>query len=293
MKLVLAIVLAMVPTAQAQAAQPQLQLIGSTFGTFHSLDHLHGYYDRTPSEMRIVTLDRPEGRPVALPAGCSGRGVRLPERFVFCETGPSFRIFDTNTGTLTPVDTSPCGDRERLNFGGLGRYWIYGEEENGLEHGEIQYTPVYLNRTTGECRHFAGGPLRDLDKPDLPRARARSCADAGVKHVLKYRRPGWDVVYCHSRRKPLRVCRVSECDPVLGRQTAAFLTLTRSRFTHVKAVRLDSGRRFSWRLAPLVKDRPIDWPYIAVLRDRLYVSLLLKEDPSAPPVRIFSTLVPR
>src|SRR3954452_25573647 len=153
--------------AAAQAAQPPLHAIASSYDPFTSLGGASGYYDATPSEMRIATPARPRGRAVTLPTGCSGRGVSLPDRLVFCETGPSFRIFNTGTAALTPVDTSPCGDRDLLDFGGLGRYWIAGREQNGSEHGEVQHTPIYLNRTTGECRHFTSGP-RDVEKPDLP-----------------------------------------------------------------------------------------------------------------------------
>src|SRR4051812_28089799 len=98
---------AVVPAAAHAARQPQLHLIASSYGGFARLDSSRGYYDRTAREMRIVTLDRPRGRAVTLPEGCSGGGVSFPERLMFCEAVPSYRIFDTNSGVLTPIDTSP------------------------------------------------------------------------------------------------------------------------------------------------------------------------------------------
>jgi hypothetical protein len=289
----LAIAIAAAPPAAAQATQqPPLHLIGSSYGPFEPLGFggSRGYYDRTARELRIVTPGKPRGYPVATPDGCSGRGISLPDRLLFCETGPSFRILDTNSGDVTPVDTSPCGARDGLNFGELGRYWIGGQEEAGIDHGEVLHRPIYLNRTTGECRRFDPGQVRDVDRPDLPPAPNPSCADAGVRRLLKPHHPGFDVIFCRSKRKPLRVCRTTDCDPVLGRQTVAWVTFSQVTPSRVKAIRLDSGRTFSWRLAPLAR-RPIQQALVDLLRDRLYVTLVLGD--LAPRHRIFSAVLGR
>src|SRR4051794_19659444 len=270
---VLTAVLAAALPAGASASQPPLHLIASSYSAFRPLDATHGYYDLTAREMRIVTPAKPRGRAVATPEGCSGRGVSLPDRIVFCEVEPNYRILDTRSGALTPIDTSPCGERDSLSFGQLGRYWIGGDQQVGFEHNEPVTQPVYLNRTTGECRRFDPGPSRDVDRPDLPPAHRPTCKDEGRRRLLKSRNPGWDVIFCHSKRKPLRLCRAPNCDDaVLGRHSAAWLTPSRAH-----AVRLDSGRRFSWRLAPLAKGHSIDQSLVAMLQDRLYLTLLFEQ----------------
>jgi hypothetical protein len=62
----------------------------------------------------------------------------------------------------------------------------------------------------------------------------------------------------------------------------------------MKAIRLDSGRRFSWRLGPLLKGHSSQVGHIDLLRDRVYLSLSLDyPDANAPPYRIFSTVLGR
>jgi hypothetical protein len=288
--LVVAVAFGAASPMAASAAQPPLHLIASTSGPFVALDATHGYYDLTAREMRIVTLAKPRGRAVATPEGCSGRGVSLPDRIVFCEAEPNFRILDTRSGVLTPIDTSPCGDRDRLNFGQLGRYWIGGQEVVGFDRDGPVARPIYLNRTTGECRRFDPGPSRDVDRPNLPPAHRPTCADAGRRRLLRSRNPGWDVIFCHSKRKPVRLCRAPDCDDaVLGRHSAAWLTGSR-----VHAVRLDSGRRFSWRLAPLAKGHTIEQSLVSLLQDRLYLTLLFQQVGTEPGrQQIFTTVLAR
>jgi hypothetical protein len=108
--------------------------------------------------------------------------------------------------------------------------------------------------------------------------------------LLKPRNSGWDVIFCHSKRKPLRLCRAPGCGlAVLGKHSAAWL-----RGSRLHAVRLDSGRRFSWRLGSLVKGHAIEQSLISLLQDRLYLTLVLEQSGSAPgEQRIFTTLLRR
>jgi hypothetical protein len=111
-----------------------------------------------------------------------------------------------------------------------------------------------------------------------------------LRHLLRWHLPDIDVVFCHSKRKPLRLCHVGCGDAALGLHSAGWLTRTR-----LYAATLASGRRFSWKLAPLANGRAVDQATVGFVGDRLYLTLLLR-DPSAPdgrgPILIFSTRVP-
>ena len=273
----------------AAATQPKLSLLARSFGGFSSLGPNTGAYDISPQELRLVTPGNPAGRPVEMPPRCRGLGISLPDRLLFCEDAPNFRFLDTDTGAVTPIDITPCGEQERVYLSDLGRYWMAGEYTIGYDReGDPILVPIFLNRTTGECRRFdrKGEGWRDPDRPNLPKRHAPTCRDRGRGRLLKSRRPGGglDLVFCRSKRRTIHLCKVQCGNATLGRRTVAWLTRHR-----VHALHLSSGRRFSWRLSALTKGRQIDVPAVAFVRGRLYVDFALRGiPPGEPAIRIFS-----
>jgi hypothetical protein len=269
----LALLLAAPATAGA-GVQPELKLLTPASGSFASIGVSSGYYDLTARELRIVTPRKPTGSSVAIPAGCTRRGVSPPDVLLYCgdKTGiVTYQLLDAGSGAMKDIDVSACGDRKKLSFGELGRYWIGGILETGVDtRGLPVVVPVFLNRSTGTCRRYSQNHgWRDLDRPGLPERHVPTCGDRSTKRLLKRRRRGLVLVFCHSHRRPARICnRCSEA--ALGRHGAAWLTASR-----VHTVLVRSGRRLSWRLPAAARRQADGTRSAAFVGDRLYLSLFV------------------
>jgi hypothetical protein len=268
------------------AAQPKPRLVAAAQGGFRSLGLSAGYYNLSPQVLRVVSPGKPAGRSVRIPEDCANRDVSLPTALLFCEHSPTYRLFNVNTGAVAAIDTSSCGDPTRLTLGRIGKLWFGGTFVTGYDsNSDPIEAPAFLNRRTGACRKYPRWRgARDLDGADLPQLHSDSCRDPGRRRVFTFRRGRLDVVFCHSRRAAIHLCRKNcSASAAMGRQTVAWLSST-----SIHALVIKSGRRYSWRWSSLVA-RPLGALSLGFVRDRLYVSMYLANPADGePPVRIFS-----
>jgi hypothetical protein len=252
-------------------------------------DPFKGYYESPRGSLNIVDARTTTRRVIVIPDRCEGHGIALPVLLLLCEDSPTARVWDSWTGEVTPVDVAACGGYARsISLGGIGRHWIAGQYHTGTfdhEYGNEFVRPVYINRQTGECKVFVDDSdlNRDLDRESLPKRRyvPGKCGD-GRKYVVRRTARRVHVKRCAHGARWRLVCRRS-CDPLGGRNLLAWVDGTRLRVYVVAP-----GRRLSWGIPG--DPGPYE-AYPTVLRDRVYVNVLIDYPPVATYAADLSGLV--